>query len=77
MTPRKSALRKCPECDLTNDGEHKPMTNPKRLLNEATPLPCGPAEEWFDRSICSEPCGSMHNRCTDCGAVSDPARLPS
>lgn len=25
--------------------------------------------DWFDRSICSEPCGSMHTRCTDCGAA--------
>ncbi|SOE25645.1 hypothetical protein [Streptomyces sp. OK228] len=22
---------------------------------------------WFDRSVCPEPCGSMHDRCTRCG----------
>lgn len=35
--------------------------------------PCGAcgqfAESWFDRSICAEPCGSMHYRCSNCGAV--------
>lgn len=25
---------------------------------------------WFDRSVCAEPCSSMHDRCTNCGAVS-------
>lgn len=27
------------------------------------------ADSWFDPSICSEPCGSMHERCTDCGSA--------
>lgn len=29
---------------------------------------CGQhAETWFDRSVCAEPCGSAHNRCSACG----------
>lgn len=24
---------------------------------------------WFDRTICQPPCGTMHNRCTACGAA--------
>ncbi len=28
---------------------------------------CTHPNEWFDRSICPEPCGSMHYYCTDCG----------
>lgn len=27
---------------------------------------------WFDRRICPEPCGMMHTRYTDGGAVADP-----
>lgn len=30
---------------------------------------CGESGHWFDRSICPEPCGSMHNICTDCGRI--------
>jgi hypothetical protein len=26
---------------------------------------------WFDRSICAEPCGAMHTRCTECGVALD------
>ncbi|MGA5330977.1 hypothetical protein ACPCJT_20330 [Streptomyces griseoincarnatus] len=26
---------------------------------------------WFDRSVCSEPCGAMHTRCTECGVALD------
>lgn len=26
---------------------------------------------WFDRSVCPEPCGSMHTRCTACGMALD------
>lgn len=28
---------------------------------------CTHPNEWFDRSICPDPCGSMHYYCTDCG----------
>lgn len=30
---------------------------------------CPHSETWFDRTICAEPCGSMHDRCTVCGEV--------
>lgn len=39
--------------------------------------PSGPAagcphpDSWFDREICPEPCGTMHDRCTDCGVAVD------
>lgn len=28
-------------------------------------------DNWFDRSFCPEPCGSMHTRCVPCGAALD------
>lgn len=29
---------------------------------------CGrTGDTWFDRSVCAEPCGSMHERCVSCG----------
>ncbi|MFB6831098.1 hypothetical protein [Streptomyces hydrogenans] len=31
--------------------------------------PCPHPDTWFDRSVGAEPCGSMHDRCTDCGVV--------
>lgn len=30
---------------------------------------CTHPDTWFDRSVCAEPCGSMHCRCTGCGVV--------
>ena len=37
------------------------------------PAPChecgSTADSWYDRSICAEPCGSSHDRCSDCGAA--------
>jgi hypothetical protein len=38
---------------------------------EPQPCPqCGSeADSWYDRSICAEPCGSSHNRCSDCGTA--------
>lgn len=37
---------------------------------------CGQrAGTWFDRSVCAEPCGSMHDRCSNCGAVTGDACL--
>lgn len=26
-------------------------------------------DHWFDRSICPEPCGSMHDVCVECGRI--------
>lgn len=28
-------------------------------------------DNWFDRSICPDPCDSMHTRCENCGAALD------
>lgn len=41
---------------------------------EAPPcLSCGrKVETWFDRSVCAEPCGSMHDRCSACGVTTEP-----
>lgn len=30
---------------------------------------CAHQDSWFDRSVCPEPCGSMHDRCTACGEI--------
>lgn len=30
---------------------------------------CEESDVWFDRTICPEPCGSMHNVCTECGRI--------
>lgn len=32
---------------------------------------CEHVETWFDRTICPEPCGGMHTRCTACGEALD------
>ena len=32
---------------------------------------CPGAGTWFDRSICPEPCDTMHDRCTECGKAVD------
>jgi hypothetical protein len=32
---------------------------------------CSHRDTWFNRSICAEPCGSMHDVCVDCGQVVD------
>lgn len=44
---------------------------------EDPPCPsCGQQDgTWFDRSVCPEPCGSAHNRCSNCGAVTGDACL--
>lgn len=26
---------------------------------------------WFDRTLCQEPCGMMHTRCMGCGSAQD------
>lgn len=43
--------------------EWTPCTDPVHC--DCTPEPDG----WFDRSVCPEPCGSMHTICGDCGRV--------
>ena len=30
---------------------------------------CEDSDHWFDRSICPEPCDSMHDICIECGRV--------
>lgn len=30
---------------------------------------CKRRDSWFDRSICPDPCGSMHDVCINCGMV--------
>jgi len=43
-----------------------------------TETPCTHPDTWFDRSMCAEPCGSMHDRCTQCGVVvGEPCRNES
>lgn len=37
--------------------------------DEAVTCACGDSDDWFDRSICAEPCGSMHYVCTECGRI--------
>jgi hypothetical protein len=32
-------------------------------------------ETWFDRTVCPEPCGLMHDRCTECGEPVGGCRL--
>lgn len=32
---------------------------------------CVEFDAWFDRTVCADPCGSMHQRCTACGAALD------
>lgn len=32
-------------------------------------------EWWFDRTICPEPCGTMHYYCTECGAQDHPCAV--
>lgn len=43
------------------------------LMREPTPsgrCDCTPGGgTWFDRSICPEPCASMHTRCQECGGT--------
>lgn len=62
----------CPEHDFVSV-EHCDRCNEAIVPIPAGPLcmTCGRTDGyWFDRSVCAEPCGSMHDRCTNCGAVS-------
>ena len=41
-------------------------------MSERCPSCGGDASDnWFDRSICPEPCDSMHTRCVKCGVALD------
>jgi hypothetical protein len=33
------------------------------------------AGSWFDRTLCAEPCGKMHDRCGDCGEPLDSCHI--
>lgn len=45
--------------------------NTLRHLQEHNVSECPHEHDYFDRSICPEPCGAMHYRCTDCGWALD------
>ena len=32
---------------------------------------CAEFDTWFDRTVCADPCGGMHQRCTNCGVALD------
>jgi hypothetical protein len=36
---------------------------------------CQHSDTWFDRTVCPEPCGAMHDRCTTCGETVNPCAL--
>ncbi|QES45232.1 hypothetical protein DEJ49_33370 [Streptomyces venezuelae] len=38
-------------------------------------ITCPHPSTWFDRSVCPEPCGSMHERCARCGRAVDDCAL--
>lgn len=47
-----------------------PLTEAAALLRTPGPqvsCDCGSDDNWFDRSVCPEPCNMMHTRCSDCG----------
>ncbi|MER8047714.1 hypothetical protein [Streptomyces sp. NPDC094032] len=53
-------VRGHPFVDCADDGAEGPVC-PQR----------GGTDTWFDRPLCPEPCGSMHDRCTESGADAD------
>lgn len=53
---------------------HRLRTAAAKLREVPAPFRCGCEDDgetftdhWFDRSICPEPCGSMHDICVECG----------
>jgi hypothetical protein len=43
------------------------MREEHALRDDSTECRCdGETSDWFDRSICPEPCGSMHYVCNEC-----------
>src|SRR5690606_16115493 len=66
--------------DIT-DQDKAALVSLRRMADETateTPAPddrrlhaCTQFGTWFDRSICAEPCGAMHTRCTECGVALD------
>jgi hypothetical protein len=69
----------CPDCRAKWEAEEAPEEPPltpeeeEQAPEDEAPAPChecnSTADSWYDRSICAEPCGSSHNRCSDCGAA--------
>lgn len=61
--------------ELAREAQDKPAAPPPDPGEEEGPPPCAAcgstADSWFDRGVCPEPCGSAHNRCSDCGAAVD------
>lgn len=61
--------------------EHPPQGDPTTAAGEtldekadrlrAEQGPCRHDDTWFDRTICPEPCGAMHTRCTNCSRALD------
>lgn len=46
--------------------------------DDGSPSACACGEgEYFDRSFCPEPCGSMHYRCEGCGRATDECEFES
>ncbi|MEU2443527.1 hypothetical protein ABZ588_08405 [Streptomyces althioticus] len=66
--------------DIT-DQDGDALVSLRRMADETateTPAPddrrphaCTQFGTWFDRSVCAEPCGAMHTRCTNCGVALD------
>jgi hypothetical protein len=52
----------------------EPRTRAGQAMFESMKLHLSPpcthnGDTWFDRSFCPEPCGSMHDRCVECGCA--------
>ncbi|MFF9850476.1 hypothetical protein [Streptomyces litmocidini] len=58
----------CPRCPWTMTGGTF-VQQVEALRAHPRPAWCAHPDTSFDRSVCAEPCGSMHDRCTDCGGV--------
>lgn len=48
-----------------------PPVNTSDLESDEWQPHCPGADNWFDRSICPDPCDMMHTRCTECGSAID------
>ena len=63
----------CEEVDCDGDCPFRPVRIGASIREErrAETIPCEHPDEWFDRTICPEPCGMMHYYCTECGEPQD------
>lgn len=59
----------CPDPPRAIDFECPLPHNPFAPKSGVPASVCVHQETWFDRSVCAEPCGSMHDRCTECGSI--------